>query len=94
MANDLATRPLKIDTVMSAGSGLGRPLRVISVYWLGPTTADHAFSIIDPVSSKVLLSGVCEVAKQSQLFQFPQPIRWKDFKVSVIGSGTLYIFTV
>jgi len=93
MANDLATRPLKIDTVMTSGAALARPVRVSVIYWLNPVTAADVVTIIDPVSSKVLFTARCEVGAQSQLFQFPQTQVWKDFKVSVIGSGTLYIHT-
>jgi hypothetical protein len=93
MANDLTNRPLKVDTVMGAGAGLSRPLRVVKVYWENPTTAGNTFVIIDPTSSKVLLEGRAEANNQSQVFEFPVPITWRDFRVSTLASGTLWIYT-
>lgn len=96
MANDLAVRPLRVDTTMTGGAGLLRPIHVIKVYWFNPTTLADTFSIVDPVSSKVLLQGRAEVANQSQVFDFPEGTTWKDFKVIFAGGatpGTLYIYT-
>jgi len=93
MANDLATRPIKVDTVMGAGAGLGRPLKVTSVYWFNPTSVGDTFTIIDPVSSKVLLQGRAEADAQSQIFDFAAPQDWRDFRVSALVSGILFIYT-
>lgn len=93
MANDLANRPLKIDTTMGAGAGLLRLITVIKVYWFNPTAVADAFLIVDPVSSKVLLQGRAEAAAQSQVFDFPEGITWKDFKVTITAGGILFIYT-
>lgn len=93
MANDTGARPIKIDTAMGSGAALGRPIQVVKVYWFNPTTLNHTFSIVDPTSSKVLLEGRAEVANQSQVFELPQPMKWRDFKVSTLQSGILYIYT-
>lgn len=96
MSNIYTTRPIKIDATMAANfstqTGAHVPLRVFKVYWETPTTIDHKFTIVDGGGTCVLLEGNCEVAKQSQMFEFP-PVRWKDFKVTVLGSGILWIYT-
>ena len=90
MANELNINPIKIDTVMGAGAGLGRPIRVSQVLWSCGATGG-TLNIVDPTSGKVLatLEGFPNV--QSGL-PFSRPRKWKDFKVSAIPSGTLYIF--
>ncbi len=94
MANDLSARPLKIDTAMASGAALGRPLRVIKVYWFNPTTAGHLLSIIEPASGKKLLDFRAEAANQSQVIDFSTPQIWRDFRVDVLDSGTVLIYTV
>ncbi len=76
---------------MGTAANLGRPLRVVKVYWFNPTAIGNAFTITDG-TGKVLIEGRCEVANQSQVFDFPKPIRWKNFQVTVLGSGTLLIY--
>ena len=93
MANDLAARPIKVDTAMGANANLGRPLRVKKVYWENPTTIAHTFVIGDgSTAAKVLLEGRCEVAGQSQVFDFPDPQVWKNFIVGTLASGIIWIF--
>lgn len=92
MANDLSARPLKVDTAMGAGAALGRPVRVTKVYWFNPTTAAHTFLIIEPTSGKTLLEGRAEAANQSQVFDFDKPQVWRDFRVSTLQSGVLYLY--
>jgi hypothetical protein len=93
MANDLAARPLKIDTAMGTPANLGRPLRVKKVYWENPTTLAHTFVIDDgSTGAKVLIEGRCEVANQSQAFDFAEPVVWKNFKATTIASGILWIY--
>ncbi len=96
MANDLTARPLKIDTVMGASAALGRPLRVTKVYWENPTTAGHTFVIADGQGTEILLEGRASTADVGALvsIDFPVPVRWKDFRVITLGSGTLWIYTV
>ena len=93
MPNNLAANPISIDTVMAAAANPGQPMYVKMVYWFNPTTIAHAFNIHDSSSgANVLLEGRAEVANQSQVFRFDPPQLWRNFQVSVIGSGILYIY--
>src|SRR5690348_15760859 len=96
MANILTTRPLQIDTAMGAsfnnGASVPKPLRVTKLYWLNPTTVGHTLVITD-AGGNLLFSGKCEVAGQAVIHNFTPTVRWKDFKVTTIGSGTLFIYT-
>ena len=93
MANNLVVVPISVDTVMASAADPGQPMHVKMVYWFNPTTIGHAFTIHDGSSgTNVLLEGRAEVANQSQAFRFAPPQLWTNFQVSVIGSGTLYIY--
>lgn len=92
MANSFNTRPIVVDTVMAGGSGIDQPLKVVKVYWFNPALAGDTLEIIDPVSSQKLLVARAEAVGQSQVFDFPFVV-WKDFRVSVLSSGVVYIYT-
>lgn len=46
------------------------------------------------VVANVLLDGKCDTAKVGQVYDFEEPVTWKDFRVTTLGSGTLWIFIV
>jgi hypothetical protein len=75
-------------------AGVGNPplVQVTRVYWENPTTIAHTFQIVDAAGT-VLLEGRCEVANQSQAFDFVNARIWKDFQVTTLSSGTLWIYT-
>lgn len=97
MANSLSTRPIKVDTVM--GSTFNNTVsqapvtQVTRVYWENPTTIGHTFQIVDG-TGVVLLEGRCEVANQSQTLSDAFTKVWKDWQVTTLASGTLWIYTV
>ena len=93
MANDLTLRPVKLDTAMGSPAGFG--MTVSKVMWVAPTTLAHTFNIHDGSSgTKTLLTGSASAADVSGIIEmiFPVPVRWKNFQLSAISSGVLYIF--
>lgn len=94
MANVLTSAPYKIDTASASsfrtqgGLPSNQPIWVSSVYWLNPGTIGDVFVI----SGGLNLTGRCEVANQSQVFNFVPAIMTGDFTVSTLASGTLYIY--
>ena len=96
MANDFESRPIKIDTQMSNFASTDdstRPLpyHIKRVYWYNPTTAGHLLEILAASGDHHLIAR-CEVDGQSQWFDLDGEV-WKDFKVSNLDSGTVYIYT-
>ena len=66
--------------------------RVTKVLWDNPTAVGHTFSIA-ATDGTVLLSGTCSVADQDIPYDFNDaPVTWKDFQLTQISSGTLYIW--
>lgn len=93
MANNLVVNPISVDTVMASAADPGQPMYVKLVYWFNPATLADAFTIHDSsAGANVLLEGRAETANQSQAFYFDPPQLWGNFQVSVIDSGTLYIY--
>jgi len=100
MANSLNTNPIVISQTQTAykpavltSQGSFITLRIIKVYWENPTNIGDTFVIQDPASGHTWLTGRCEVANQSQIFDFTaKPLLWKDFEVLTLASGTLYIY--
>lgn len=95
MANDLTVRPIKVDTAMGStyNTAQGRNgVTVRKVRWVAPTTLAHTFNIND-AAGKSILAGSASAADVSgtQNIDFDTPVRWKDFQVSQISSGVLYI---
>ena len=83
------TSPSGVVTTVPAQRGLW----VIKVIWENPTTVGHTFSISDPnASTTVLLAGACGVAGQDVEYDFVNAAQWRDFKVTQISSGVLYIY--
>jgi hypothetical protein len=73
-------------------TSLARPIWVKKVYWFNPVTSGDDFKITDGDDANVLLEGQSEANNQSQNFDFDPPALWKNFKTTVLGSGTLYIY--
>jgi hypothetical protein len=101
MANNLLVNPVVFTTVMATSyknqtaTSLGafQYLLIEKVIWETPVTVGDQFIFIDPISSQTLLLGTCEVAGQSQVFDWtPKPRRWQDFELSKISSGTIYLY--
>jgi hypothetical protein len=93
MANDLNANPLRIDTVMTAGSGKPITLRVTRVRVTGVTTAG-ALTIVEATSGKTLLQAQCPVGDTDVLWSIPQLFpKSSDWKVTAIPTGgVVFIF--
>lgn len=106
MANLYLQNPIVITSNMTqsykslsntVGSGLGSftYLLIEKIIWESPVTVADKVLITDPDDGAVLLPLTCEVSGQSQIIDWTaKPKRWRDFEVSEINSGTLYIYTV
>ena len=69
--------------------------RVTKVLWVNPTTVSHTFVIVDSNDATlVLLEGTCGVANEDVPYDHFDPIGapWRDFKVTTLDSGKLYIW--
>lgn len=102
MANSLNQNPIVIDTVMAQGykaavaSSLGSlfTLKIDKVYWESPVTVGDKVTIVDPDNGNVILDLTCDVAGKSQWVDWTaHPKLVANFRVAVIGSGTLYVYT-
>lgn len=96
MANDFSKNPLSIDSVMAATYQNSSPPNALAIfprkiYWFNPANIGDLVNII-AADGKLLWAARCEVANQSQFFDAPVSDKWRDFQVSVLGSGTLYIY--
>src|SRR5574337_882841 len=102
MANSYTQNPIVIDSTMSAGykslvaAALGSPISLLvdKISWSNVTGTTDVLSIVDPDDGNVLFELANKVAGTTWWGDWsPRPKLWRDFKVSTIGSGTLYIFT-
>lgn len=83
------TSPAGVVTTVPAQRGIW----VTKVIWENPTSVGHTFSISDPNNSgTVLLAGACGVADQDVPYDFVNAAQWRDFKLTQISSGVLYIY--
>lgn len=94
--SDFSGNPLVITAPMGAtylNSGPPNNLAVMprKIYWLNPANIGDTF-IINSADGRVLFTGRCEVANQSQFFDAPVSDKWRDFQVTTLASGTLYIY--
>lgn len=99
MANDFTKVPYKVDTVMAttfrntagalAGAG---SLYIKKVEWVGPTGIGDAYEIQSDIPGNVIDSNKCGVAGVGGERNFNPPLDVRDFKVTVLGSGTLLIY--
>lgn len=103
MANSLDQNPIIVTTPMpqpykaAVASSQGSPLtlRVEKIRWVDAVNANDELKIVDPVSGAVLLDLINPVANSSvEIDWVAHPKLWQDFQVSVIGSGTLYLYTL
>ena len=83
------TSPSGVVTTVPAQRGLW----VTKVIWENPTTVGHTFSISDPnVAATVLLAGACGVAGQDVEYDFVNAAQWRDFKLTHLDSGKIFIW--
>jgi hypothetical protein len=102
MSNNYNVNPIVLDSTMASGwkalTNLGSPLGAVlveKIYWENPATIGDVVTITDGFATNpvTLLALRCEVANQSQLVDWTShPKAWRDFEVTAIGSGTLYIY--
>jgi hypothetical protein len=101
MANLLTNNPIRIDTAMltswkaqiAASNGTFYDLRIEKIEWKSPVTATTDTFSIEDQNAFNLLQGTCEVAGQSQIWDWTaKPKRWRDFTVNQISSGVLWIW--
>ena len=100
MANDFTSLPIKVDTAMtvtyqnSTGCPNNLSLYPLKIYWYDPAATGDTFVITagSATTSQVLFEGRCESTSQSQYFDVASCDRWKDFSVSTLGSGVLWLY--
>ena len=89
MANDFSGNPFILDTVSASAMHYTDPIRVKNVRWASATTAGHGCIIVDS-NGDVLWQSVASGANyvESDIIE-----RWwqKGFRLSGLGSGTVYI---
>lgn len=82
----------KLPISLAQGAVESGEAAVARVYWLNPATIGDTFMLTDG-TGHVILSGRCEVANQSQFFDFSTlPIEVNGIGVGQLSSGTLYIY--
>ena len=100
MSNTLTQNPLLINTPTTqsykaatlAALGSFQYLLIEKIEWQSPANIGDSLLITDG-QNNTLLSATCEVALQSQIWDWtPKPKRWSDFNVPTIMSGTLRIW--
>jgi hypothetical protein len=99
MSNLLATNPIILTATMGSTFQASLPtinqrpyILVEKVLWETPATPGDTVAIVDS-NGNVLLPLTCEVASQSQIVDWSaHPRIWRDFQVSTLASGTLYIY--
>ena len=98
MSNVLTTNPIKVDTQMSNFARTDDTSRltnylIYKIYWYNPTTIAHLMEIQGRGNQRILIAR-CEVANQSQNFDFVVPMEVADFKVNDLDSGEVYIYVL
>lgn len=82
-------------TLTSAQAGTGRPIKIYKVIWSNPG-ASGSFSISDGAATpSVLLADSTPAAyvDQSVKYEFASDApMWKNFKITALTAGTLYIY--
>lgn len=72
-------------------SGIGT---LIKVYWFNPAAVGDTFTLVDATKGVLILTGRCEAANQSQLFDQSNGLSATTFNglgCSQLSSGTLYV---
>lgn len=80
----------------AVASAQGSPLtlRVEKIRWVDAVTATDELKIADPTSGITLLELINPAANSTlEVDWTAHPKLWQDFIVSVMGSGTLFIYT-
>lgn len=67
-------------------------LFVEGVLWTGATATGHTFSIVDPTSGTVLLAGVAGTTLIDVQYIFDNAINWRDFAITQLSSGSVYVW--
>lgn len=67
-------------------------VNLAKVYWYQPTTTAQTVVLQDQ-NGNLVWEGYCEVANQSQVFEFPRPISVSGWQVPTLAGGTLIIYT-
>lgn len=102
MANVYKRNPIVLDTFTSAidvasqlGFAAGTPLKVNSIEWQTPTTADHTCVITDAASGNDIFNETCTTAKQSIIKYFHGAwVKNLYIASSGVGSGKVLITLV
>jgi hypothetical protein len=93
---DVSQNPVEIHFVMSSSYQNSSPPNNLALYprrieWDNPASAGHVVTIKDG-SGAVVFQATAKSAGDSQYFVQRAPVRWNDFIVSRIDSGTLYLY--
>jgi hypothetical protein len=77
---------------LAQGAEESGQIAVAFVYWLNPTNVGDTFKLVDS-KGNTAFTGRCEVASQSQLFDFSgAPIKMNGISMNQLSSGTMYIY--
>lgn len=105
MANDYSRNPMVFNTTMPATykntAGIPNNLSIYPVkwYWTNPSATGDQIVFEDP-AGLILFQTICELAPttsggsvgQGQFFDAPEAVRWNDFQLTTISSGTFYLY--
>lgn len=76
-----------------SGAVLAQPgIQVVNIVWTGFTAAGHTFAIVDPNDGTQLFNGQAGTTLIDQQYIWDNSVKWRDFKLSQISSGTLLIY--
>ena len=82
----------KLPIKMSVGNPVNGIVAVAYVYWFVPASIGDQF-VLDDGSGNLVLPGNCEVAGQSQWFNFSgRPVQCNGLALARNDSGTLYVY--
>jgi hypothetical protein len=89
MVNTIAPNPHKIDT---PGADLIVPgrIKITRLYWFNPTSSGDLVKVVDK-NGNVIWEGRCEANNESQLANIQEQF-YPGYAVTVLGSGTLYVY--
>jgi len=81
-------------TLTTVGQQEVGQVAVARVYWYNPVTVGDIF-ILTNNEGKLIVRGRCEVANQSQFFDFSAiPLSTDGYGIAALSSGQLDIYTV
>lgn len=65
---------------------------IVRVYWYNPITPGDTFVLTD-IAGDIIVQGRCEVANQSQWFDFSaMPVEVTGVAMGALSSGTLFVY--